>query len=81
MNILAMLWGRTAGIIVGAIGLVAALFRIRYSIRKGAKDEMSAEIQKRTIEQIETARRIEVEPDLDRDSVLDKLREHGHLRE
>lgn len=81
MNILAMLWGRTAGIIVGAIGLVAALLRIRYGIRKGAKDEMSAEIQKRTIEQIETARRIETDPDLDRDSVLDKLREQGHLRE
>jgi hypothetical protein len=81
MNILAMLWGRTAGIIVGAIGLVAALLRIRYSIRKGAKDEMSAEIQKRTIEQIATARRIEGGPDRDRDGVLDELRKQGHLRE
>ena len=81
MNILAMLWGKTAGIIVGLISLVAALVGIRHSIRKGAKNEMSQEIQKRTIDQIEKARRIESEPDLDRDSIIDKLREQGHLRE
>lgn len=81
MNILAMLWGKTAGIIVGLISLVAALVGIRNSIRKGAKNEMSQEIQKRTIDQIEKARRIESEPDLDRDSIIDKLREQGHLRE
>ena len=80
-SILAMLWGRTAAIIVGAVGLIAALFGIRYNIRKGAKDEVRAQMQEETMERIRRTRDIEGRGDLDCDSVLDKLREQGHLRE
>ena len=82
MNILAMLWGRTAGIVVGAVSLLAMLLGIRHSIRKGAKNEMSAEIQERTIERIETADRIDRElAGADRDDIIDKLRDQGHIRD
>ena len=82
MNILAMLWGKTAAIVVGAVSLLIALLGIRHKIRKGAKNEMSAEIKERTLERIETVNRIERElADSDRDSILDRLREQGHLRD
>ena len=82
MNILAMLWGKTAAIVVGAVSLLIALLGIRHKIRKGAKNEMSAEIKERTLERIETVNRIERDlADSDRDSILDRLREQGHLRD
>ena len=82
MNILAMLWGKTAAIVVGAVSLLIALLGIRHKIRKSAKNEMSAEIKERTLERIETVNRIERDlADSDRDSILDRLREQGHLRD
>ena len=82
MNILVMLWGKTAAIVVGAVSLLIALLGIRHKIRKGAKNEMSAEIKERTLERIEIADRINRElAGADRDDILDKLREQGHLRD
>ena len=74
MNILAMLWGKTAAIVVGAVSLLIALLGIRHKIRKGAKNEMSAEIKERTLERIETVNRIERDlADSDRCSVFNKI--------
>ena len=82
MNILGMLWGRTTGVIVGAIALIGALAGIRHGIRKGAKDEMSAEIKDRAIEQMARAAEAEREIDALSDSdILERLREQGHVRD
>lgn len=82
MNLLGMLWGRTATLIVGVVGIIAVLAGLRHSIRKGAKNEMSQEIQDRTMERIRIAQRIARERgDPDRDSVIDRLREQGQLRD
>jgi len=82
MNILALLWSKTAGLVVGFVGILVALARVRYSIRKGAQTEMRDEIQQRTLERIETADRIEREHGATgRDDILEQLREQGHLRE
>jgi len=82
VNTLSILWGKTAAIAVGAVSLLIALLGIRHKIRKGAKNEMSAEIKERTLERIETVNRIERDlADSDRDSILDRLREQGHLRD
>lgn len=82
MNIIAMLWGKTTGLIVGAIAIIAALAGIRYQIRKGARDEMSAEIKDRTIEQI--ARNEEIDADIDGMSdgdVIASMRKQGYVRD
>ena len=82
MNILGMLWGKTAGIVVGAVSLLVALLGIRHSIRKGAKDEMSAEIQERTIEQIAKGDEIDKEIDgLSDGDVIARMRERGEVRD
>ena len=82
MNILAMLWGRTAGIVVGAVSLLVALLGIRHSIRKNAKDEMSNEIRERTLEQIKRGEEIERKFDgMSDDDILTKLREQGFVRD
>ena len=82
MNILAMLWGKTTGVIVGAIAILGALAGIRRTIRKGAKDEMSAEIRERTLEQIARAEEAEREiDDMSHDDILEQLRDQGHVRD
>jgi len=82
MNILGMLWGKTAGIVVGAVSLLVALLGVRHSIRKGAKDEMSAEIQERTIEQIAKGDEIDREIDgLSDGDVIARMRERGEVRD
>jgi hypothetical protein len=82
MNILAMFWGRTAGIVVGAVSLLVALLGIRHSIRKNAKDEMSAEITERAFEQIKRGEEIERKFDgMSDDDILTKLREQGFVRD
>lgn len=82
MNILAMLWGRTATMLVGAASVLMALFGIRYSIRKRAKEEMSNEIRERTIERIEVAHSMERDVDaMSNSDVADELRDHGWIRD
>lgn len=82
MNFLAMLWGKTTAIIVGAVGLLVALLGIRHSIRKGAKEEMSAEIKERALEQIQRGEEIERNFDgMSDDDVLTKLRDQGYIRD
>ena len=82
MTFLGGIWGKFATVIVGAVAVLSMLLRVRYKIRKGAKDEMRAEIQERTIERIREADEADRSIDgLDRDSIIDRLREQGHLRE
>ena len=82
MNILGMLWGKTAAIVVGAVSVLVALLGIRHGIRKGAKDEMSAEIQERTIEQIAKGDEIDREIDgLSDGDVIARMRERGEVRD
>ena len=82
MNFLAMLWGKTTAIVVGAVGLLVALLGIRHSIRKGAKDEMSAEIKERALEQIQRGEKIERGFDgMSDDDVITKLRDQGYIRD
>lgn len=82
MSFLLSLWGRFAMYIVGGLGLLSMLLGLRHSIRKGAKEELSNEIQKRTIERIRLARDAESGVDgLSDDDILTKLREHGWLRD
>lgn len=82
MNFLAMLWGKTTAIVVGAVGLLVALLGIRHSIRKGAKDEMSAEIKERALEQIQRGEKIERDFDgMSDDDVITKLRDQGYIRD
>jgi len=82
MNIFGMLWGKTAAIAVGAVSLLVVLLGIRHSIRKGAKDEMSAEIQERTIEQIAKGDEIDKEIDgLSDGDVIARMRERGEVRD
>ena len=82
MNFLALIWGKTAAIIVGAISLVVALLGLRHSIRKGAKEEMSNEIKDRTIERIDVSNKTERDVNaMSDDDILDKLRDNGWLRD
>ena len=82
MNFLAMIWGKTTAIVVGAVGLLVALLGIRHSIRKGAKDEMAAEIKERALEQIQRGEEIERKFDgMSDDDVLTKLRDQGYIRD
>ena len=82
MNILAMLWSKTAGTLVMVASLLAALLGVRYSIRKGAKEEMSNEIKERTLERVNTANEVSRDVDgLSDDAILDKLRDNGWLRD
>ncbi|MBT8147757.1 MAG: hypothetical protein KJN90_12950 [Gammaproteobacteria bacterium] len=82
MNILAMIWGKTATVIVGLVGILAALAGIRHSIRKGKESEMRAEIQKRTLDRIEAADKAERDiAGADRTDIIDKLRDQGHIRD
>ena len=75
------IWGKFATGAVAVISVIAAVLGVVWKIKSGAKDELRAKINEQTMEKVETARRIEADSDLDRDSVLDKLREQGHLRE
>ena len=82
MNILAMLWGRTAMVIVGLVSLLATLAGIMHSIRKGAKDEMSNEIRERTLEQIAKGDEIDKEiGGLSDGDVIARMRERGEVRD
>ena len=82
MNILAMLWGKTAAIVVGAVSLLAMLLGIRHSIRKGAKDEMSNEIRERTLEQIARGDEIDKEiAGLSDGDVIARMRKRGEVRD
>ena len=82
MNIIGMLWGKTAGIVVGAVSLLAMLLGIRHGIRKGAKDEMSNEIRERTLEQIARGDEIDKEIDgLSDSDVIARMRERGEVRD
>ena len=82
MNFLAMLWGKTAGTVVMVASLLAALLGIRHSIRKGAKEEMSNEIKERTLERVNAANEVSRDVDgLSDDTILDKLRDNGWLRD
>lgn len=82
MNILAMLWSKTAAIAVGAVGLLVALLGLRHSIRKGAKEELSNEIKTRTIERVDVARKVERDVDsYSHDDIADSLRNNGWLRD
>ena len=78
---LAMIWGKFATTIIAIAGLVATLFGWRWSIRKGAKEELRNEIQQRTIEQMREANDVSDEVDsMDNDTIIDKLRENGWLK-
>ena len=82
MNILGMLWGKTAAIVVGAVSLLAMLLGIRHSIRKGAKEEMSNEIRERTLEQIAKGDEIDKEiGGLSDGDVIARMRERGEVRD
>jgi len=82
MNILGMLWGKTAAIVVGAVSLLAMLLGIRHSIRKGAKEEMSNEIRDRTLEQIAKGEEIEREyAGMSTDDIVERLRKQGMVRD
>ena len=76
------IWSKFVAIIVGAIGLVVALFGLRYRIRAHARAEVEAEMMKRTIERMRHAEIIEHDGDgLHRDDVLSRLRDKGLLRD
>ena len=82
MNILGMLWGKTAAIVVGAVSLLVALLGIRHSIRKGAKEEMSNEIRERTLDQIAKGDEIDKEiGGLSDGDVIARMRERGEVRD
>lgn len=75
-------WSKLAGWVAAAAGIAVAVLAFTFKIKRGARNEMRAEIQQRTLERIEQAQRIDAaDADLDRDSVIDRLREQGHLRE
>ena len=82
MNILGMLWGKTAGIVVGVVSLLVALLGVRHSIRKGAKNEMSAQIKERALEQIEKGEAIERSyAGMSTDDIIARMREKGLVRD
>ena len=82
LGMLGGLWGRFATIIVGAVSLLTALLGLRYKIRKGAQQEMRAEIQERTIERIKVAQEVDADVDgMSDDTILDKLRDNGWVRD
>lgn len=82
MNILAMLWGKTVGIVVAVVAGVVALLGIRHKIRRQAKEELSNEIKTRTIERVDVARKVERDVDsYSHDDIADSLRNNGWLRD
>ena len=82
MNILAMLWGKTVGIIVAVVAGVVALFGIRHGIRRQAREELSNEIKERALEQIQRGEEIERKFDgMSDDDVITKLRDQGYIRD
>ena len=80
MSILAALWGRFAGYAVSAVMAVAAIFGMIWNIKRGAKDEMRAEIQAKTVERIQRARDAVDAIPADGD-VRERLRDKGYLRD
>jgi len=82
LRLLGGLWGKFATLIVGAVALLAAVLRIRYKVRKGAQEEMRAEIQERTLERIKTSQEVDADvDDMSDGDILDKLRDNGWIRD
>lgn len=73
-------WSRLVGLIVGAIGVVVAIFGWRLSIQKGARQKVEAEMQRRTLERIEHAKRVQSDLPSDGDAIRDRMRDEGWLR-
>ena len=82
MSFLYSLWGKTVTTVVAGVSLVAMLLGLRYKIQKGARDAMSADIQRRTLERVERKQKIEADAaGLSDDDVLDRLRDKGLIRD
>jgi uncharacterized protein (DUF58 family) len=75
------IWGRLAMIVVSVSSLAALLFSIRWRIRKNARQELSNEIQQRTLDRIEDAKDAVNEFRSDGRDIRDKLRDQGYLRD
>lgn len=73
-------WGRVIWAVVGLASILAAVLTVRAKVRDTAKGEMSREIQARTLERIEEAKRIDAEP-RPVDELHERLRDKGYLRE
>ena len=82
IQLLGGLWGRIAMLAVGVASIAATLLGIRWRIRKTAKEEMSSEIQERTLDRIKDAQDAADDargiPDGD---IRNKLRDKGYLRD
>lgn len=82
MTILAALWGRVAGLLVMVVTAIAALFGMRYSIRRGARKEMEHEIKEKTLERIKIAREVEdASARMSDDDINEWMRTHGYFRD
>lgn len=80
-SLLMGIWGRFAGYLAMAAAVAAALFGVRYRIRKGAREDMENTMRERTIERIQQADGIEQRVDqASDDDIREKLRDNGWLR-
>jgi uncharacterized iron-regulated membrane protein len=81
MVFLGGIWGRIVMVLVVLSGIAASLFAIRWRIRRKAQEDMSDEIQKRTLERLENAKCAVDEFRSDGRDIRDKLRDQGYLRD
>lgn len=82
MNVISLLWNKTASTLVLVVGAVASLLGMVWRIRRHAKAKMNSELQKQMVEAI--ARGHEAENDVRSMSDDDRLRwmrEHGYVRD
>jgi hypothetical protein len=75
------IWGRIVMALVILSGFIASLFALRWRIRRKAQEDMSVEIQERTLERLEDAKDAVDDFRSDGRDIRDKLRDQGYLRD
>ena len=81
MNILSLIWGKTASTLVLVVGAVAGLLGLRWHVRGQAKGELREQIQLQTLEAIasgnEAANSVHNASD---DDLRQRMRDEGWLK-
>lgn len=80
LSLFSGIWGRIIWVVVGVVSVLAAVLTVRARVRDNAKGELSREIQERTLERIEEARRIDAEP-RPANELHERMRDKGYFRE
>ena len=81
LSLLTGAYGKLVTIFIGAIGIVATIWRYTYKVRSSEREKIERQMYKRTLERVEHAKNIEDSFNHEPDDILNKLRENGWLRE